>query len=51
MSVNQKTWNRINSSVKIRKVTWKASGYQMIAEEVSSEWRQRSVGDVFGPSP
>ena len=51
MSVNQKRGNSINSSVKIRRVTRKASGYQMIADEVSSYRLQRSVGDVFGMSP
>ena len=51
MSVNQKRWNIINSSIKIRIMTRKASGYQMIAEEVSSDQHQRSERYVFGPSP
>ena len=35
MSVNQKRGNNIKSSIKSRKVTRKASGDQMITEEVS----------------
>ena len=46
MPVNQKRGNSLKSSLKIRKVTREAFGYQMIPEEVSSERRQRSVEDV-----
>ena len=51
MYVNEKRGSSINSSVKIRRVTRKASSYQMIAEEVSSDRRQKFVGDIFGPLP